>query len=78
MIRTYLTPTTNNVNVSLDIPDEYLGEELELLVFKKKEGLMKEKPKETMADFWGVISNETAKKIHHNVEKMRNEWERDI
>ena len=78
MIRTYITPTQNNCNIALDLPDDYLGQELELIVFKRQEGLVKEKPKTTMADFWGVISDETAKKLHDNVAKMRSEWERDI
>jgi hypothetical protein len=78
MIRTFITPTKNNYNVALDLPDDYLGVELELLVFKKQEGLVKGEPKATMADFWNVISDETAKKLHDNVDKMRSEWERDI
>jgi hypothetical protein len=78
MIRTYITPTENHINVPLDLPDDYLGQELELIVFKKQEGLAKEKTKTTMADFWGSISDETAKKLHENVTKMRNEWERGI
>lgn len=78
MIRTFITPTQNNCSVALELPDDYLGEELELIVFKKKEGLVKEKSKTTMADFWNVISDETAKKLQENVSKIRAEWERGI
>ena len=27
---------------------------------------------------WGSISDETAKKMHEELNQMRNEWERDI
>ncbi len=78
MIRTFITPTENSHNLTLNLPDDYLGEELELIVFKKQEGLIKEKVSISMADLWNVISDETAKKLHNNVNTMRNEWERDI
>ena len=63
MIRTHITPTQNHISVPLDLPDDYLGQELELIVFKKQEGFTKEKTKTTMADFWGSISDETARKL---------------
>ena len=75
MIRTYITPTQNHISVPLVLPDDYLGQELELIVFKKQEGLTKEKTKTTIADFWGSISDETAKKIRGTVTKMRSGWE---
>ena len=43
MIRTFITPTESKFNVILDVPDDYLGQELELIVFKKQEGLISEK-----------------------------------
>lgn len=75
MIRTFITPNQKNFNVALNLPDDYLGEELEIIVFKKQEGLVSQKSTTTMADFWDTISDETAKKIHDNIIKMRNEWE---
>ena len=57
---------------------DYLGEELELIVFKKKDSLVSDKPKTTMADFGGTISDETAQIMHENIEKMRKEWTNDI
>ncbi len=43
MIRTYITPTKSICNIELNFPKEYLGEELEIIVFKKAEGLQKTK-----------------------------------
>jgi len=41
--------------------------------------ILEDKPKTlTMADFWNTISNETAEKLHSNVEQMREEWQKDI
>jgi hypothetical protein len=76
MIRTTLTPDTKTV--FFDVPDDYIGKELEIIAFTKQEGLVKEKAKKAMADFWGTISDETAKKLHENVKTMRSEWEKDI
>ena len=45
MIRTVITPTQSNYTVALEFPDDYLGQELELIVFKKQEGLVAEKKK---------------------------------
>jgi hypothetical protein len=49
MIRTYITPTQTNCNIELNFPKEYLGEELEIIVFKKNEGLEKTMQKKSFA-----------------------------
>ncbi len=33
MIRTFITPTQSNINLTLDLPQDYLGQELEVLHF---------------------------------------------
>ena len=43
MIRTFITPTQSKYNIALEIPEDYLGQELEIIVFKKMEGLVAEK-----------------------------------
>ena len=40
MIRTFITPTETNYNVAFVFPEDYLGDELEVIVFKKEEGLI--------------------------------------
>ena len=49
MIRTYITPTKSICNIELNFPKDYLGEELEIIVFKKAEGLQKGKAKKSFA-----------------------------
>lgn len=75
MIRAFVTPTQKNQSVSFDFPDDYLGEEVEIILFKKQEGLISKDSEITMADFWNTISDESAEKLYQNVTNMRNEWE---
>jgi hypothetical protein len=49
MIRTYITPKQTNCHIELNFPKEYLGEELEIIVFKKNEGLKKVVQKKSFA-----------------------------
>ena len=76
MTRTSITPL--QTDILLSIPQKYVGKKIEVLLYAVDE-IVEELPmKTTMADFWGKLSDESAKKLHHNVNVMRNEWERDI
>jgi len=39
MIRTIIIPSTTNYKITLDFPVDYIGEEVEIIAFKKQEGL---------------------------------------
>ncbi len=74
MIRTVIIPTNTNINLS--IPEDYVGKPIEVTFLALEE--IEQKPaKKTMLDFWGVISDETAEALHEQVEKSRNEWNRN-
>jgi hypothetical protein len=45
MIRTFVKPTQSNYSITLTLPKDYIGQEIEIIAFKKEEGLVKEKPK---------------------------------
>jgi hypothetical protein len=78
MIRTFITPTKSNFNVALEFPEEYLGQELELIVFKKEEGLVKEKKHShiKLSDkYRGVFTKEDAKSFNEHTHQMRKEWD---
>lgn len=75
MIRTFVTPTQKTQKISFDFPDDYLGTEIEIILFKKQEGLVAQDPQMKMSDFWNTISDESAKILHQNVTNTRNEWE---
>lgn len=77
MIRTIITPTDTNVN--LPIEKEYVGKTLEITYLALEELEHKPStPQKTMGDFWNVISDDTTRELHDNVQKMRGEWEKDI
>ena len=78
MIRTFITPTQSRQKFTLNVPDEYIGQELEVIVFKRLEGLDKTEEKITMSDLWNSLSDETAKKLHENMTTLRAEWGKDI
>jgi len=75
MVRTILTP--DNTHIQLDIPSEYVGREIEV-TFLALDELKEDKPKKTMGDFWGILSDETADQLREHVKKSRDERERDI
>lgn len=39
MIRTRVTPQTDTLNISLKIPKDYVGKEMEVIVFTREEGI---------------------------------------
>lgn len=77
MIRSLLTPQTNDLHIAL--PDSYIGKKVEVLVFTYDDAI--EEPianPNIMAQFWGVISDHTTEEMHKHVAQSRAEWERDI
>jgi hypothetical protein len=74
MIRTIATPQDSNFTIT--IPNDYIGKEIEIFYYPTVE-LRELQPvvKKTMADFWGIISDETAKQMHNELQDSRNGWE---
>jgi hypothetical protein len=77
MIKTTVTPQNNTLY--LLIPDNYIGREIEVLLYAKDE-LEEEKikPKKTMANFTGVLSENDYQSLKSHTEQARKEWNRDI
>ena len=78
MIRTVITPTQTTYNVALVFPEDYLGEELEVIVFKKQEGLVIEKklnPIKLSDKYRDVFTKEDAKSFNDHTQQMRKEWD---
>ena len=78
MIRTYITPTQINYNLTLELPEDYLGQELELIVFKKEEGLIAEKKESKIKlseKYRGVFTNEDSENFNEHTQQMRKEWD---
>ena len=62
MLRTVITPT--ETNISLPIPEEYVGKPLEVTLVSVQDKM--EAGKKTMGDFWGVLSDVKPPKIYTN------------
>ena len=77
MIKTIVTPQNNSLY--LVIPNKYIGREIEVLLYAKDE-LEEEKikPKKTMANFAGVLSENDYQSLKSHTEQARKEWNRDI
>ena len=76
MIRTSVTPQQSFLNIA--IPQNYIGKKVEVLLYAVDE-ILEDQPKtQSMADFWNSISDETAAKLHNNVNQIREEWQKDI
>lgn len=39
MVRTIIIPDKSTINVSLSIPENYIGKEMEIIAFSKEEGI---------------------------------------
>ena len=73
MIKTIVTPQNNKL--SLLIPDSYIGKEVEVLLYAKDELFEEEaKPKKSMADFSGVLSDKDYQSLKEHTEEARKEW----
>jgi len=76
MIRTVITPS--NQTVYFEIPKNYVGKKLEIIAFTIDEATQEPKKKNTMSQFWGVMSKQTAADLHQQIEISRNEWKENI
>lgn len=78
MIRKFITPTQSKYNIALDIPEEYLGQELEIIVFKKQEGLTNEKKlnlTRLSEKYKGVFTEKDAQSFNEHTQQIRKEWD---
>lgn len=76
MIRTSITP--DKADIVLAIPAQYIGKKLEVLLYAVEE--ITEEPAAAppvMAQFWGILSKETADDILQRSAESRNEWDRN-
>ncbi len=73
MVRTIITPSGTDVHLAIE--KQYVGRKIEITYLALDELESKLPVKKTMSDFWNTISDETAQKLHDNVDKMRSEWD---
>lgn len=73
MIKTIITPKENNYLIK--IPNNYIGKELEVFIYAKDELTFEKNSKKSMADFQGIISDNTANDMHKELQETRNGWD---
>jgi hypothetical protein len=77
MIRTIVTPQNNNLTVS--IPNNYIGKEIEVLLYSKEElGEPNATKSRTASRFKGLLTHDEADQYNAYIDQTRNQWERDI
>ena len=75
MVRTIITAETTHIE--FDVDPEYVGKKLEI-IYSSLDEKGSEPKKKTMADFWGILSDESAEKLREEIKNSRDEWERYI
>ena len=72
MIKTIIIPKEKKYLI--EIPNNYIGKELEVLIYLKAEVSIEKNYKKTMADFQGIISDNTAIAMRLELKESRNSW----
>jgi hypothetical protein len=78
MVRTLVTPQQQTI--SIQVPQNYVGRQIEVLVYAVDE-LVEEEKKVThnnAAKYKGIFSKEEGEKFNDFIKKSRNEWDRDF
>ncbi len=81
MVQTIITPEKANLDISVLLPETYVGKQVHVLFYTDDEVNnavasvpLKKKP----SDFFGTLSEEEGEKLQQYIIQSRNEWERDI
>jgi hypothetical protein len=75
MITSSITPWSNTF--TLTVPDDYVGELLEVVVYKPTKSRSKSIESD-ITDFEGTLSSDEADAYHKYLKQARSEWDRDI
>ncbi len=78
MIRTVVTP--QNTELHLSIPKDYVGKQVEVLVYTTDEVAAETAPTKSTSSLRGKLhlSNEQHKDFHQYLSDVRTEWDKDI
>ncbi len=79
MIRTIITP--DNQDLSIHVPESYIGKEVEVLLYVLDEvDQMEKKSPKKSSDFRGALklTEEQYQDFQQHIKDIRNEWDGDI
>jgi hypothetical protein len=81
MVQTTVIPQTANFDMTILLPENFLGKQVKVLFYISEEVetvvntvLNKKKP----SDFFGILTPTEGEKFENHITKIRNEWDRDI
>ncbi len=66
MIRTTIVPDKTNVTILLSVPENYIGKEMEVIAFTKKEGFGEYELKEKKVSFSAISIDTTGYKFNRD------------
>ncbi|GLU57029.1 hypothetical protein [Dyadobacter frigoris] len=81
MIQTVITPDKTKFDMSVSLPDAYVGKEVHVFFYiddEVKQTTASVLPKKKPSDFFGTLSIEDGEKMQDYVTQSRNEWERNF
>ncbi len=81
MVQTIVTPQKTNLDLSVLLPDNYVGKQVHVLFYTDDEMSNTKAsvgPKKKPSDYFGTLSLEEGEKLQQYIIESRNEWERDI
>lgn len=78
MIRTLVIP--QQPNISIQVPQNYIGKQIEVLLYAVDELIEEEKivKPNNAAKYKGIFSKEEGEKFNQYLKQARNEWDRDF
>ncbi len=78
MIRTLITPQQQNISIL--VPQNYIGKQIEVLLYAVDELIEEEKiaMPNNAAKYKGIFSKEEGEKFNQYLKQARSEWDRDF
>jgi len=76
MVTTRIKPASRRVEV--EVPEEFIGQDVQIVMFVEQKKEEDHETPRTMKDFWGVLSEEDYKALKAHTEQARKEWDRDF
>lgn len=76
MTKTVITPKNNSI--LLPVPEEYVGKELEVLMYAVEELSENKLHVKTMESYKGILTTEEAEQLQRYVRKSREAWNNNI
>jgi hypothetical protein len=81
MVQTVVTPEKANLDITVQLPESYIGRQVHILFYTDDEIKTTNAsvlPKKKPSDFFGMLGLEEGEKMQKYITKSRKEWERDV